>query len=60
MPNGAPGGILKAISEVFDTEIYSEHEPQFWGFDTEEEWEAWQDSLPTGSTSDDDQTKVPF
>ena len=29
-PNGAPGKILGAISEVFDTDIFSEHEPQFW------------------------------
>jgi len=42
MPNGAPGKILGAISEVFDTEIFSEYEPQFWGFDTQEEWDAWQ------------------
>jgi hypothetical protein len=60
MPNGAPARILLAISDVFETEIFSEHELQFWGFDTEEEWEAWQDSVPRGSTSDDDQTKVPF
>jgi len=35
----APGRILKAIAEAFDTEIFSEYEPQFWGFDTDEEWE---------------------
>jgi hypothetical protein len=29
--------ILTAISEVFDTEIVSEHEPQYWGYPT---WEA--------------------
>ena len=32
--------ILEAVAEVFDTEIYSEHEPQFWGFATQEEWDA--------------------
>ena len=31
--------ILTAISVVFDTNIFSEHQPQFWGFDTDEEWE---------------------
>ena len=38
----APGKILGAIAEVFDTDIYSEHEPQYWGHDTEEAWDlAW-------------------
>ncbi len=40
--SGAPGRILSAISEAFDTDIASEHEPQFWGYDTEEEWDAVQ------------------
>jgi len=36
------GKILRAVAETFDTEIYSEHEPQFWGFANEEEWDlAW-------------------
>lgn len=35
--------ILAAIEAAFDVEIVSEHQPQFWGFDTEEEWNAWQD-----------------
>ena len=41
---GASDGdkILSAIAEAFSTDIYSEHEPQFWGFDTQEEWDAWQ------------------
>jgi len=37
---GAPGKILGAIAEAFDTDIVSEYEPQFWGFDTQEEWDA--------------------
>jgi hypothetical protein len=41
-PNGAPGKILAAISEAFGTDIFSEYQPQFWGFDTQEEWDAWQ------------------
>ena len=36
----APGKILAAIEEVFDTDIYSEHQPQYWGYETEEEWES--------------------
>jgi hypothetical protein len=39
-PNGHPGKILNAMGEAFDTYIASEHEPQYWGFDTEEEWHA--------------------
>ncbi len=35
----APGRILEAIAETFDTDIFSEHEPQFWGFDNQEEWD---------------------
>lgn len=38
----AVGKILRAVAETFDTGIYSEHEPQFWGFANEEEWDlAW-------------------
>src|SRR5262245_7718293 len=39
-PNGDPEKILNAVAEAFDTDIVSEYEPQYWGFDTEEEWEA--------------------
>jgi hypothetical protein len=39
----APGNILSAIEEVFDTDIVSEYEPQYWGFDTQEEWDAWEE-----------------
>jgi hypothetical protein len=35
-----PGKILNAVAEAFETDIYSEYEPQFWGFDTQEEWDA--------------------
>jgi hypothetical protein len=38
----APGKILAAISEAFETDIFNEHEPEYWGFDTKEEWDvAW-------------------
>ena len=39
---GDPTKILDAICEAFDADIYTEHEPQFWGFETQEEWDAWQ------------------
>ncbi|MGC1181174.1 MAG: hypothetical protein WA884_19660 [Methyloceanibacter sp.] len=42
--NGAPGKILRAISEAFDTDIFSEYEPQFWGFDTQKEWDSWREA----------------
>lgn len=38
----SPEHILNAIAQEFDTEIYSEHEPQFWGFSSQEEWHEWQ------------------
>lgn len=41
----APQKILKAISEAFDTDIFSEHEPQFWGFETQEAWDAAWDAM---------------
>jgi hypothetical protein len=41
----APSKILKAIAQTFDTDIFSEYEPQYWGFDTQEEWDAWQEKL---------------
>lgn len=40
MPNGVPSKILEAIAKAFDTDIFSEYEPQYWGFDTQEEWDA--------------------
>jgi len=38
--SGAPGKILNAIAEACDTDIVSEYQPQFWGFDTQAEWDA--------------------
>ena len=34
--------ILEVIAQVFDVDIVSEHQPQFWGFETQEDWEAAQ------------------
>ena len=38
-PGGSPTKIFAAVEEAFGCTIYSEHQPQFWGFDTDEEWE---------------------
>ena len=38
-PNVA-GKIVNAIGELFEIDIFGEHEPQYWGFDTQEEWDA--------------------
>ena len=36
--------VLEAIIETFDTQIFSEHEPQYWGFETQQEWDAaWEE-----------------
>jgi hypothetical protein len=34
--------ILHSIAEAFDTDLVSEHEPEYWGFDTQAEWDAYQ------------------
>jgi Integrase core domain len=36
----APQRILQAICDEFDVDIVSEYEPEFWGYETKEEWEA--------------------
>jgi len=36
----SPQRILRAIADVFDVDIVSEHEPEFWGYETKEEWDA--------------------
>jgi hypothetical protein len=43
--NGAPAAILDAIAATFDTVLVSEHEPEFWGFQTVEEWDAAMEKL---------------
>jgi hypothetical protein len=42
MPNGNPSRILAAIAETFDTDIVSEYDHRFWGYETEEEWDEAQ------------------
>ncbi len=36
----SPQRILRAIADKFDVDILSEYEPEFWGYETEEEWHA--------------------
>jgi hypothetical protein len=36
----APQRILQAIGNAFGVDIVSEYEPEFWGYETREEWEA--------------------
>jgi hypothetical protein len=38
---GDPNRILAAVAEAFETEIFSEHEPQYWGCETKEEMEKY-------------------
>ncbi len=41
-PANNPNKILSAIAEAFETDIFNEHQPQYWGFETYEEWDkAW-------------------
>jgi hypothetical protein len=37
--------IFHAIAEAFDTDIVTEDQPEFWGFDTQEEWDAYQNRI---------------
>src|SRR6266853_3304625 len=41
----SPVRILEAISAAFNTEFHTEHEPKFWGFSTQEEWDAAEERL---------------
>ena len=36
----APQHILHAIADEFCVDIVSDHEPQFWGYETQEQWDA--------------------
>ena len=45
-PNGVPIKILKVIADAFDVDVVSEYEPQYWGFDTQEEWDAALEEMP--------------
>jgi len=44
--------ILQAICDEFDVDIVSEYEPQFLGFKTQEEWDAWERAMATKADED--------
>jgi hypothetical protein len=46
-PNGTPGPILATIEEAFGIEIVSEHDARYYGYETEEEWDAALDKMHT-------------
>jgi hypothetical protein len=37
--------ILAAVADVFQAEILSEYQPQYWGFDTDDEWEVAMETM---------------
>jgi hypothetical protein len=45
MSDGDPSEILDAIAVTMDTGIASEYQPEYWGFDTTDEWDAALDKL---------------
>jgi hypothetical protein len=46
-----PWAIFDALAAEFGTDFVSEHDHRYWGFDTAEEWNAFQDKL---ARDDDD------
>ena len=44
--------ILQAICDEYDVDIVSEYEPQFLGFKTQEEWDAWERAMATKADED--------
>jgi hypothetical protein len=45
-------GILGAIAETFDTVIYSEYEPQYHGYETQEAWDEAMSAEETNAADD--------
>jgi len=43
-PFNMVGAILAAIYETFGVDIFSEYEPQYWGFSTQQEWAEWRNA----------------
>ena len=37
---GDPENIISAIEDEFDCRIVTEHQPEYWGFETQDEWDA--------------------
>ena len=40
-----PGKILNAVAEMFDSDIVSEYEPQYWGYATKAEWDEAEEEI---------------
>ena len=55
-----PRKILNSITIMFDTNIFSEYEPQYWGLDTEEEWHQLQAKLAKEDEERFTQEIIPF
>jgi len=51
-PMGNPCRILPVIADVFGVKMHSEREPEYWGFDTQEEWEAFDDKISKGDDNE--------
>jgi hypothetical protein len=47
-----PVELLNAIAQAFDTEIYCQHQHQFFEFATQEEWHAWLDAIASAQRDD--------
>jgi hypothetical protein len=43
--NNDPRNILAAVAKACDTDFVSEYAPEYWGFSTEEELDAWREEL---------------
>jgi len=37
--------VIAAIANVFDIDIASEYEPEYWGFNSQEEWDEWLEKI---------------
>jgi len=48
---GDPENIISAIEDEFDCRIVTEHQPEYWGFETQDEWDAGHEVIPGGKTS---------
>jgi hypothetical protein len=56
----APQRILRAIADKFDVDIVSEYEPEFWGYETTEEWDAAWNAMAQKDEKDFYQEVVKF
>lgn len=47
-----PWSIFDALNREYGTEFFSEHDHRFWGFDTAEEWDKFQNQIAKGNNDD--------